>query len=71
MVGHTHLDTYLLNNSMTNPEKPVVVSLVAGSVTTFTHMNPSFKVLDIDAKTMLPVNIHSYYIDLDDANATG
>ena len=56
---------------MTNPEKPVVVSLVAGSVTTFTHMNPSFKVLDIDAKTMLPVNIHSYYIDLDDANATG
>lgn len=56
---------------MTNPEKPVVVTSVAGSVTTYDFMNPSFMVIDIDAKTMLPVNFHTYYIDIDEANTSG
>jgi len=50
---------------MTNPEKPVVVTTVGGSVTTYDFMNPSFMVLDLDAKTMLPINMHTYYIDVD------
>ena len=28
-------------------------------------------VLDLDAKTMLPVNMHSYYIDVDETNKEG
>lgn len=56
---------------MTNPEKPVVMTTVAGSVTTYDFNNPSFMVIDLDAKTMLPVNMHSYYIDVAEANATG
>ena len=65
------MESYQLNNSMTNPEKPVVVTSVGGSVTTYDFMNPSFMVLDIDAKTMLPVNMHTYYIDVDEANEAG
>lgn len=71
LVGHTHFETFQLNNSMTNPEKPVVVTSVVGSTTTYDFMNPSFMVIDFDAKTMLPVNMHTYYIDIDEANATG
>ena len=49
LVGHTHKETFQLNNSMTNPEKPVVVTTVCGSVTTVGNLNPSFKVIDFDA----------------------
>lgn len=71
LVGHTHTEYFELNNSMTNPEKPVVVTSVGGSVTTYDFMNPSFMVIDFDAKTMLPVNMHTYYIDVDETNARG
>lgn len=56
---------------MTNPEKPVVVTSVGGSVTTYDFQNPSFMVIDFDAATMLPVNMHTYYIDVDEANTDG
>ena len=56
---------------MTNPEKPVVVTSVGGSVTTYDFMNPTFMVIDFDAKTMLPVNMHTYYIDVEEANKAG
>ena len=56
---------------MTNPEKPVVLTTVGGSTTTYDFMNPTFMVLDLDAKTMLPVNMYTYYIDVDKANAEG
>lgn len=71
IVGHTHEESYQLNNSMTNPEKPVMVTSVGGSVTTYDFMNPTFMVIDFDAKTMLPVNMHTYYIDVEDANQAG
>jgi len=71
LVGHTHKESFQLNNSMTNPEKPVVVTSVGGSVTTYDFMNPSFMVVDIDAKTMLPVNMHTYYIDVEEADKAG
>jgi len=34
-------------------------------------LNPSFAVIDFDAETMVPLNMHTYYLDLNDANATG
>ena len=71
LVGHTHLETYQLHNSMTNPEKPLVMTSVGGSVTSYDFQNPSFMVFDLDAKTLLPVNMHTYYIDLDEANEAG
>lgn len=40
-------------------------------MTTYDFMNPSFMVVDIDAKTMLPINFHTYYIDVEEANKAG
>ena len=56
---------------MTNPEKPVMVTTVGGSVTTYDFQNPSFMVLDLDAEMMVPTNMHSYYIDVEEANESG
>ena len=56
---------------MTDPEKPVFLTVVGGSVTTYSKHNPSFKVIDLDKATMLPINMYTYSIDLDEANTTG
>ena len=44
---------------------------VGGSVTTYTHQNPSYMMIDLDQETMLPVNMYTYYMDIDKANETG
>lgn len=71
LQGHTHNESFRLANSMTNPSKPVVLHTVAASTTTYELHNPSFKVLELDRDTLLPVNMYSHALDLDEANATG
>ena len=71
MAGHTHSETYQLSNSMTNPEKPILLTSVGGSVTTYEFNNPSYMVIDFDAKTMLPINMKTWYIDVEEANRDG
>ena len=71
IVGHSHRESYETHNSMTNPEKPIMFTTVSGSATNMGFKNPSFMLIDLDAETMLPVNMHSYYMDLDEANETG
>ena len=44
---------------------------VAPSVTPWQFMQPSFQVIDLDAETLLPLNIHTYYMDIAKANAEG
>ena len=56
---------------MTNPDKPIFMTSVVGSVTTYDFQNPSFMVIDLDAKTLVPTNMHTYYIDVDEANEAG
>lgn len=38
-------------------------------MTAYVNGNPSFAVIEFDALTMLPVNMHTYYFDLAKANA--
>lgn len=56
---------------MTNPNKPVFVTEVASSATTFSGNNPSFKVIDFDQETMVPINMKTYYLDIAEANKSG
>ena len=51
-----------------------MVHSVAPSVTPLGHNNggnPSFMTLDLDSETLLPINKHTYYFDLDKANSDG
>lgn len=56
---------------MTNPEKPIFMTSVGGSVTTYWYQNPSFMVLDIDTETMLPENMYTYFTDVDELDEAG
>ena len=71
MVGHEHVETFSIMNSMTHPGKPILVSSIGGSVTTMNRLSPGFRVYDLDAETLLPVNLYTYYLDLDEANKPG
>ena len=71
MHGHTHTTYYEVVQSMSNPGTPIMLANVGGSVTTYTRQNPSFMMIDFDAETMLPVNMYTYYMDIEKANAEG
>ena len=71
MVGHAHIETFHLMNSMTNPEKPLILTSIAGGVTCNSHLNPAFRVYEFDAETMLPINLYTYYTQLEEANERG
>lgn len=71
LAGHTHLETYQVHNSMSDPMKPVFVTSVVGAVTTYAQGNPSFQVLDIDTETLLPTNKYTYYTDVEKLDETG
>ena len=46
--------------------KPVHVNYWTGSVTTFAGNNPNFRVIEIDAETMLPVKMETHYFNIAD-----
>jgi len=43
---------------------------MTGSVTSGGNRNPSFAVIDFDEEFMVPLNVHTYYMNLTEANAT-
>lgn len=49
-------------------KKPISMNFATSSVTTFEDKNPSFQVLTLDTKTMLPVEMETYYLDIEKAN---
>lgn len=46
--------------------KSINVQFWNSSISTFISVNPSFRVFEIDVETMLPVRIHTYYLNLKD-----
>ena len=44
--------------------KPIGVQLLTGSITTWTGTNPSFRVIEVDEETMLPVKVHTHVFDI-------
>lgn len=44
--------------------KPTGVHFWSGSVSTWFEVNPSFKVFEVDALTMLPLKSHTYVLDI-------
>jgi len=47
-----------------NDQSPLQVFWTTGSVTTETGKNPSFRIFELDAETMLPVKIDKYYFNI-------
>lgn len=52
-------------------KKPISMNFATSSATTYEDKNPSYSVLTIDSKTMLPVEMETYYLDIVKANKAG
>ena len=48
--------------------KPIGVHLWAGSVSTYGAVNPSFRMFEVDAETMLITKAHTYVFNISDEN---
>jgi sphingomyelin phosphodiesterase len=48
--------------------QPIGVNFWVGSATTYQDKNPSFQVVTVDAKTMVPLEMETYYLDITKAN---
>ena len=43
--------------------------MLTGSLTGGSNRNPSFTVIEFDKEYMVPINLHTYYMNLTEANA--
>jgi hypothetical protein len=67
MYAHIHQEQFQVVTDMTF-KKPVGISFIVGSGTTYKGKPPSFNFMTIDAETMLPINYETHAFDLDHAN---
>jgi sphingomyelin phosphodiesterase len=63
VYGHVHLEIMGVAHSI-KAKKPTGVHFWSGSVSSWFEVNPSFKVFEVDTKTMLPVKSHTYVLDI-------
>ncbi|XP_065912440.1 sphingomyelin phosphodiesterase A-like isoform X2 [Dysidea avara] len=65
LAGHTHFDQFEL---VQDKDGVYGVVLVSPSVTTFSHVNPSYRVYTMDPVTFQLLDYDQYYLDLTEAN---
>uniref|UniRef100_A0A7S3IP58 Calcineurin-like phosphoesterase domain-containing protein n=1 Tax=Strombidium inclinatum TaxID=197538 RepID=A0A7S3IP58_9SPIT len=66
--GHTHSEEIFLTMGM-NSTDPIGFNFLSGSVTSGDSRNPGFSMVEYDEEFMVPLNIHTYYMNLTEANA--
>ena len=67
-MGHSHFEDIEVVRAV-NSTDPIGFNLVTASGTSGDDMNPSFTVIDFDEEFMVPVNTHTYDLNLTEANA--
>lgn len=66
IYGHVHVERH---NAVPDFNGNFVgVQYWTGAATTFTDANPTFRMFEVDAETMLPVKVHTYVIRIQDEN---
>ncbi|GAB6020688.1 hypothetical protein CHUAL_003357 [Chamberlinius hualienensis] len=73
--GHTHDDEFRIIYDDEDPTLPISVGHVAPSVTTYSNLNPAFRVYTLDGDysgtTWQVLDYDEYYLDIEKANAEG
>jgi len=68
--AHTHYESFYVDRAQ-DSKKPIHFGMVHGSVTTYVNRDPQFYVFEWDEEVMVPVNIHVYTFDINEANKNG
>lgn len=73
--GHTHHDEFEVYYDMNNGSRPVSISFIGGSVTSYTDVNPGYRIYDVDGArngaTGLVLDSETWMFDIDEANRVG
>jgi sphingomyelin phosphodiesterase len=67
--GHTHYDEFRVMTEYFDKTKIAGVIYTAPSLTTFESHNPSFRIYEVDSKSMILKNYHQYRLNINEANA--
>ena len=67
LFGHTHQEEFEVIRAY-DDGKPIGVNHLSASMTTFLNQNPAFRIITLDAETMLPIKIETQYFDIKKAN---
>lgn len=70
LYGHTHDEDWHLHRGFDDGH-PLGMQWVSGSLGPTHGKNPSFRIFELDAETMLPVEIRKYVMNLTDSNYKG
>uniref|UniRef100_A0A182Q2M8 Sphingomyelin phosphodiesterase n=1 Tax=Anopheles farauti TaxID=69004 RepID=A0A182Q2M8_9DIPT len=68
--GHSHVDEFNLYYARDDPTRPVSVAWNGGSTTTFTKLNPNYKVFQFDPVSFDPIEQETWMYNLTEANLT-
>lgn len=66
--GHTHFDEIRLQKDFFNNKKIIGAVYTAPSVTTYSYMNPSIRLYEMDSKTYSIKNYKQYRVYIEEAN---
>lgn len=67
--GHTHDESIYITQAI-NTTQPIGFNFVSASGTSGSNRNPAFTVMEFDEEYMVPLNMHTYYMNLTEANAS-
>jgi len=73
--GHTHNDEFVVFYDHEDKDRAVNIGFVAPSITTFTGLNPAYRIYTVDSgydeASYRVIDTETYIFDLDEANAGG
>lgn len=67
VYGHSHQEDFRVTMAQ-GTQDAIGAYIVAGAGTTLGGINPGFTVIDWDEEFMVPLEFHTYYMDLVEAN---
>ena len=70
LFGHNHFELFHLFRSV-DSDKPIGVAHAAAAASANWNNNPAFRILKLDTDTLLPIEITTYYLDLEEHANTG
>ncbi|XP_049272499.1 sphingomyelin phosphodiesterase [Rhipicephalus sanguineus] len=69
--GHTHYDEAIVYYSSADRSRPFGLAFVAPSVTTYSFLNPAYRMYDVDSESKLVTRHETYSMNVTEANQDG
>ncbi|KAH6927920.1 hypothetical protein HPB50_009963 [Hyalomma asiaticum] len=69
--GHTHYDEAIVYYTSVDRSRPFGLAFIAPSVTTYTFLNPAYRIYEVDSESKLVTRHETYFMNVTEANQDG